>query len=993
MYKQVVFHGNLNERTGYGVHASRFTEQLSKLIPVSFIGEGDVHVSLLDVVTAAHTTVRHPYPSILYTVWESTEYPAEFMEKLKLYDQLWVPSEWQKANSIAQGIPEEFVKVVPEGVDPDVYKPHLDLVNTSGDFRFLHVGQWQPRKSTKEIVGAFLKAFPDNQNVRLYLSTDTLFPSDTYKSTEERLVAYGLSDPRIIPIHFEERDAYIRRLQSAHVFLSCSRSEGWNLPLIEAMACGIPATAADFGGSTEYASDALLVRISELKKPEGIYGNWDVPGKWGEPDYNHLVDVMQDAYQNYSIHKEKALKTSEMIRTKFSWVEAARKAYDIIQTIPQDLSKPLAIVQTPEESIRQFARSLGYEIKEISKRSAIFSVDCHPDCQEKLDTLIETIKQIKSFGYPVLISSHLPLPVNVIEMADYYIYDKKDTLSGDDKPRYWRPKPDGTVEFAYASIPCHALAALANVRNALDFCLGKYEWVYQMSSDTEVDLGEWLKKVHASNKDMICCGWENQPETISGQLTAIKAKVADKITPRLSTWEEFVNVYGDSRFNSEHGYYKIVKEKIGIENIDILNVELGNRFNQVDKEAWKDDLFQCNFVEGPFLNIIGLSEREYDVTFSNPIDGDFYALKQKTSMWSRPDKKCYRDWTVTAKRGNEVKFQHTMNLKGTNVIISMGSKALGDTLAWIPYIEEFRKKHGCNIYCSTWWNGIMDYPEIHFITPGDTVQDVYASYEVGCFDNQPNKNPFDWRLTPLQKVAADILGVDYEPLRAKLKYEPHKSGNGNEPKPYICFSEFSTMRNKIWNREGGWQNIIDYLNGLGYDCVSVSTEPSQLTGIVKHNGQSIEQTLTDISGASFYIGLNAGPTWIAYALNVPCIMITGVSEEWNDFPNPYRVAINNEVCGVGCFNDPSLPIDRGWDWCPRKKDYACTRDITESMVITQIDKIREVLKCQSPSRKKTAGMKSVHQTKSMPKKQVSKRRKPKKDSLMQSSMAGTPAMV
>jgi glycosyltransferase involved in cell wall biosynthesis len=212
MFKTIEVHAEFNERTGFGIHSSRFFPALNKLTSQCKDGVGTVHISLLDVVTAAHTTVRHPAPSILYTVWESTEYPAEFMDKIKLYDQLWVPSEWAKACSVAQGIPEEFVKVVPEGVDPETYKPgQVSAAATPEIFSFLHVGQWQPRKSTLEIVQSFLRSFPKEQyeNVRLYLSTDTLFPSDSYKSTEERLSAYGLTDPRIIPIHFEDRPAYI----------------------------------------------------------------------------------------------------------------------------------------------------------------------------------------------------------------------------------------------------------------------------------------------------------------------------------------------------------------------------------------------------------------------------------------------------------------------------------------------------------------------------------------------------------------------------------------------------------------------------------------------------------------------------------------------------------------------------------------------------------------------------------------------------------------
>lgn len=168
------------------------------------------------------------------------------------------------------------------------------------------------------------------------------------------------------------------------------------------------------------------------------------------------------------------------------------------------------------------------------------------------------------------------------------------------------------------------------------------------------------------------------------------------------------------------------------------------------------------------------------------------------------------------------------------------------------------------------------------------------------------------------------------------------------------------MKNKLWNRPGAWQKIVDHLLSLGYDCISISAEPTNLRGVIKHNSQAIQSTIADIDGCEFYIGLNHGPAWIAYALGKPCIMITGVSEEWNDFPNPYRIAINNEVCGIGCFNDPTLPINRGWEWCPREKDYACTSKITEEMVMDMIKKVRgdlnageypkegQAVQCQDP---------------------------------------------
>ena len=1215
MFKEIKVVATFNERTGYGIHGSRFFPKLLDRLGKFKDGEGVATVSLLDVVSASHVTAVHPSPSILYNVWESTEYPMAFMEKLKNYDQLWVPSEWQRSCSIAQGIPEEFVKVVPEGVDPDVYKP-VD-VEIGEIFTFVHVGQWQPRKSTLEVIQSFLKAFPDNDSVRLELSVDTLFPSDQYKSTEERLEACGIKDKRIIVVHFEEREDYIRRLQRARCFVSCSRSEGWGLPIIEAMACfpsttmvvandirrtmvkaysgelvviklddtiieatpehpfwtnkgwklakeldntcqllycpnyggqkneaiyagrigdiesaisinydngiiedngkklffgameeasdgtnkkirehsevssfgyksngfelsgrdyrwrgncyvkenagemetfdpdskhfrnssvvvgednirevnipvapdkqenesgtilsihnngniaptslpefgavadnkeatysdhnrvlrdtvetglshqeygivnesyiedkgseykaireisfksvenlpvynfetqsglytaegflvhncGVPTIVADFGGSTEYAFDAVKVRVPKLIKPFGIYGNWDVPGFWGEPDFDHLVEQMRAVYNDYSGYKKRALASSERIRRDFSWDKAADKAMVILE----NLSK----------------RYKPQEYKIENKKEGVFVVDCWPSSKEKMQTLVETVEQIHSYGFPVIITSHYALPDEVIKKAEYYIYDREDIMSGDDKPYYWRIRPDGTRETKRANVEYQGVAAINNFRNAIDFCRGRFEWVYQMGADIEVDMETWLSLVSSSKKDLICIPYEGIKNGVGGGIMAGKTELYDKLIPRLKSWKQYADMYPNEKFVAERWLYRYFKDTMpDFDNIvDWVQIETTNRWDNVDRTVWADDDFICHFVEGPFLQIVGTSDKEYDVEWSTPTNPLVYTLKQKSGMWSRPNIKYYQPWTVKAKLNGEVKFNHTFDARGKRVLVCMGSKALGDTLAWIPYIEEFRKKWDCHMICSSWWIDILDYPEIEFVKPGSPVQNIYASFNVGCFDNQLELNVENWRTTILQKVSADILGIDYEPIKTKLKFTPHREGNGKPKKPYVCFSEYSTMQNKFWNREGAWQKIIDYLVDLGYDCISISPEGTQLKNVIHHNGQPIEHTIADIAGCEFYLGLNHGPAWIAYSLGVPAVMITGVSEPWNDFPNPYRVS--SDVCRPGCFNDPSLPINRGWEWCPRNKNYECTRAITEDMVIETINRLRK----------------------------------------------------
>jgi glycosyltransferase involved in cell wall biosynthesis len=100
-------------------------------------------------------------PKIAYNVWESTLQPKQYFDKLLEFDELWVPSKWQKECTIKQGYPEEKIKVVPEGVDVNTFFPeeinhHL---TSDGRFKFFLAGRWDYRKSIKEIIETFLKTF------------------------------------------------------------------------------------------------------------------------------------------------------------------------------------------------------------------------------------------------------------------------------------------------------------------------------------------------------------------------------------------------------------------------------------------------------------------------------------------------------------------------------------------------------------------------------------------------------------------------------------------------------------------------------------------------------------------------------------------------------------------------------------------------------------------------------------------------------------------
>jgi autotransporter strand-loop-strand O-heptosyltransferase len=295
-------------------------------------------------------------PKIGYTVWETTRYPDYFLNKLKEYDQLWVPSEWQKQCNIEQGIPEDKIKIIPEAVDAKTFHPNPEAnlpEYDDGRFKFIHFGRWDYRKSTKEIIESFLEEFGVDEPVDLILSIDNNFAKDKLETTENRLKNYNLEDPRLKIKHFPSREDYIQYLQKGHVFLSCARAEGWNLPLIEAMACGTPSIYSNCSAQLQFAKGkGLPVKITG-KKPAimGEYSTFsqsDMTGEFYTPDYEDLKRVMRDAYKNYDKHKKQALKESKEIRDKFTWKKAAELASVEIDELYNNLPKNIIEISFDE---------------------------------------------------------------------------------------------------------------------------------------------------------------------------------------------------------------------------------------------------------------------------------------------------------------------------------------------------------------------------------------------------------------------------------------------------------------------------------------------------------------------------------------------------------------------------------------------------------------------------------------------------------------------
>ena len=354
-----------------------------------------------------------------------------------------------------------------------------------------------------------------------------------------------------------------------------------------------------------------------------------------------------------------------------------------------------------------------------------------------------------------------------------------------------------------------------------------------------------------------------------------------------------------------------------------------------------------NFINNPFLEIKGNSDSKFKIEFYDELGKCHYSETLAINHWIKLNREYFTKWNTKVCEEGYLIHDYTLDLKDKRVFISLESSSLGDTLAWVPYIREFKDKHGCDLVVSTFMNNLFreSYPDIEFIEPGMAVNNIYAMYKIGWYykdgEYDVAKNPNDFRKEPLQKTASDILGLEYKETRALIK------ASNAEKKKKVGIGFHSTCQSKYWNNESGWQEVVDYLISLGYEVILYSREPDGYMnnfhpkGITKFEGGSIERLIEEMSTCEFFVGLGSGLSWLSWTLGLPTVLISGFSEEYSEtVSNTYRI-INKSVCN-GCFNRHRL--DAGdWNWCPDHKgterQFECTKQITSDMVIDKINQV------------------------------------------------------
>ena len=292
-------------------------------------------------------------------------------------------------------------------------------------------------------------------------------------------------------------------------------------------------------------------------------------------------------------------------------------------------------------------------------------------------------------------------------------------------------------------------------------------------------------------------------------------------------------------------------------------------------------------------------------------------------------------------------FSHTFNPEGQAVAVMFVAKGLGDMLALLPYVEEFKKIHRCEVRL------LLDenlrelvsklYPNIKLIDKIDF--QTYATYYPIMMVSEFPLTPADYRKVSMLRVGGMLFGIDYLPT--KNFFQPTEPPVTNEP--YVCIAVQASQANKCWHWPGGWDIVVDYLKTLGYRVFCIDKNAEEINNkftIRKPEGaenftgnRPLLERANMLSHTEFFIGLSSGLSWLAWTTDCPVVMICGFSQNWFEFYTPYRVA-NRKICN-GCFNDSRVIYVT--DNCPYQKntprEFECQKKISPRMVINAVERL------------------------------------------------------
>jgi len=281
---------------------------------------------------------------------------------------------WSRDRIAEFGFPPEKIQIIPCGADTAIFRPlaaHERRKNREAlslredETVFANVGGAYWNKGADLLLHAFAILRARGRKARLMLKDQR----GLYGVTVERIIAnVGQHVPALLEagtiaaistIPGQLNRLELRALYGiANAYVSPYRAEGFNLPVLEAIACGTPVIVTAGGATDDFCPEPLASRIPGRFCTTDSLGQ-DAPGRYIEPDLDALVTAMDEVCTGRQPDPAGFEAARLAVLGTFNWPRAARDLAALVTGAPAVAApcRPLR-QQTSQEDVLDFIAKL-----------------------------------------------------------------------------------------------------------------------------------------------------------------------------------------------------------------------------------------------------------------------------------------------------------------------------------------------------------------------------------------------------------------------------------------------------------------------------------------------------------------------------------------------------------------------------------------------------------------------------------------------------------
>lgn len=298
-------------------------EELERLSGHSYLNGYDPNAPTVKIYHQHDLLLSFGGKRIGFPIFELDSFSKLEQTHLVGCDEIIVCSKW--AADIVENLGIR-AKIVNLGYDASIFFQNPTIKRK--EITFINIGKWEKRKGHDLLPEIFSKALPQTANYKLWMVNTNPFLSEDETNHWKYQYHSVLGDKVSFIDRMPTQSALARLINQADCGIYPSRAEGWNLPLMETMACGVPCIVNNYSAHTEFCNDQNSILIDPVGMESAYDGKWFFnQGNWSTPNVVGFSNAVGYVYDTLSNGRGLGINPDV---SSFSWDNAAKQLWDAV---------------------------------------------------------------------------------------------------------------------------------------------------------------------------------------------------------------------------------------------------------------------------------------------------------------------------------------------------------------------------------------------------------------------------------------------------------------------------------------------------------------------------------------------------------------------------------------------------------------------------------------------------------------------------------------